>query len=733
MSSTTPPEPRPVLSATGGNLTITAGNTITDSGATSYKASGDATLKAGKNVTLGALTTQTRGLNRDNRYESTHTVTQTGTTITAGNDLKITAGAQSILQGTKAEADNDLSISSGTDTLIAATQTTQKVERGDGGFGQLWSTQVSNDLVDLKAGNDLSITSGLDTVANGVKLKADHDVNVSSLATTTITSPQDSFEQNIKTKKYTLIVDKKDTVRSTITAGNDVTVQATLGDVTLKSAEVKAGGKVTLAALNGDVNLSANKDVDFRHEVKTSTGGMWTTFSDQGHLDETVVHTKIDAGDGLTITVGTNGSVNVDYKDFGNLDKSIERLSQEPGLEWMAQVKESATPAQWNAIKEAHKSWSTSSKSMSPQAMMMITMIMTAVTMGAGGLWGVAANGSNLSLGGAVIGTGGGAFQTAMVAGINALAVSASTNLVANKGDLGATLKQLGSKDSIRSLAAAMVTAGVMQGLTNADLLPKGSFSELSAADALQKFAVQTTVRTAINAGISGQDLGDAAKQGLMTTATDMLASYTFHAIGDFAADQNSDLWKDGSPLKAVAHGVAGGFLARLNGQEFSAGAVSAAATELMSGALAEVDPQMRIQMAGMIGATAVMLTGGSAEDMQMGQTIAQSVALNNHMMHPEFKKLMDDKFEEEKEKYPSLTQEKLAKLQEACGKSHCFNTWLERWFGNGDISETDLKNYANNNGFGEFTSQEIAAFAKLHETTADAYRAEVALAKQKQ
>jgi len=299
---------------------------------------------------------------------------------------------------------------------------------------------------------------------------------------------------------------------------------------------------------------------------------------------------------------------------------------------------------------------------------------------------------------------------------------------VANKGDFGATLKQLGSKESIRSLATAMVTAGLMQGLTNADILPKGSFADLNAADALQKFAVQTTVRTAINAGINGQDIGEAAKQSLTATATDMLGSYVFDAIGDLGV-ANSEIMGDGSILKASAHAVAGGFLARLNGQEFTAGAISAAATELMSGALAEVDPSLRTHMAGMIGATAVMLTGGSAEDMQIGQTIAQSVMLNNHLMHPDFKKRMDDKFEEEKEEYPELTQDKLAKLQEACGKSHCFNSFLERWFGTGSISESDLKAYANKNGLGEFSNEEIKAFAELHDTTADAYRDEVALA----
>lgn len=207
------------VQATGGNLTITTGKDITDSGATTLSATGNTTLNAGENVNLGALITQTRSLDRYRTNESTHTVSQTGTTLTAGGDLSIISGAQTILQGTKAEAGNDLAITSGTDTVITATQTTTKVEIGNSGFGTLWSTQVKNDLTSLKAGNDLTITSGLDTVANGVKAEAGNDLSISSLASTTITSPQDSFEQDIKGKGgYMLKVDKKDTVRSELTA-----------------------------------------------------------------------------------------------------------------------------------------------------------------------------------------------------------------------------------------------------------------------------------------------------------------------------------------------------------------------------------------------------------------------------------------------------------------------------------------------------------------------------------
>ena len=67
------------ISATNGNLTITAGSDITDSGATQLSASNDIALNAGANVDLQVLTTASRGLpGENNRSESITTRTQTG-------------------------------------------------------------------------------------------------------------------------------------------------------------------------------------------------------------------------------------------------------------------------------------------------------------------------------------------------------------------------------------------------------------------------------------------------------------------------------------------------------------------------------------------------------------------------------------------------------------------------------------------------------------------------------
>ncbi len=168
-----------------------------------------------------------------------------------------------------------------------------------------------------------------------------------------------------------------------------------------------------------------------------------------------------------------------------------------------------------------------------------------------------------------------------------------------------------------------------------------------------------------------------------------------------------------------MVHGVAGGFLAELGGQEFSTGAIAAASAELLSTSLAEIsDPQMRAQMAGAIAATGAMLAGGDAEDVQLANQTAQMVITYNHNMHPDFKTKMNAQLAKAKEegddKYGDLDQEKLAELQEVCGDTHCFNTF---W---GGIDTNKINKYLSENGGTAYSPETLEAYADLHSSTED-------------
>ena len=321
------------------------------------------------------------------------------------------------------------------------------------------------------AGGNVAIAGADVTAANDNTLTALGSVSVSSVADETIdvTLGKDSL---ITTTTVTNTPSKLEA-----TAG-DLTVTAVLGNIDITASELKSGGTTTLDASLGGVNLKAALDSKLVQE-EGEQDGLYIKVINRGSYDETVKHTTIDAGGGLTINSGPGG-ISVDYKDTGQgLDGAIDALSAQPGLAWMADVK-TMPGVDWNAVQEAHESWDYSSEHLNPAVGAVIAIALTAVTAGAGGVWGTAtlANGAtvNLSLGQAVLGIKTGAalaaitpLQTAMIVGINTLAVSAGSNLAANKGDLGATLKGLASSSSLKSLAAAMITAGVLQGVSGPD------------------------------------------------------------------------------------------------------------------------------------------------------------------------------------------------------------------------------------------------------------------------
>ena len=112
-----------------------------------------------------------------------------------------------------------------------------------------------------------------------------------------------------------------------------------------------------------------------------------------------------------------------------------------------------------------------------------------------------------------------GATGAALAAGITSLSVAAATAVLNNNGDIGAALKELGSKENVRNVVTAMVTAGVVSGLGNAFTVnvngtpvPLNQVSMGAGASATQVLArnlVSSTANAVIGTAINGGSLGD--------------------------------------------------------------------------------------------------------------------------------------------------------------------------------------------------------------------------------
>ncbi|WP_135079439.1 hemagglutinin repeat-containing protein [Terasakiella sp. SH-1] len=318
------------VQATGGNLTITSGQDITDTGG-KLTSTGDATLKAGGDITLKALKTVNKSYDRDRhgRYAGVSTTQEAYQTseIHAGGALNLNSAQQTVMQGSTLQAGTDLTITSGTDTVMTAVQNTKAVDSASIGMnGQLgrWSTQVNNDLASLKAGNDLTITSGENTTAKGTTLVAGNDLSIDSGATTTLTGVQDTYKQDIVGEKYELHIDNRTTVSARAIAGSDLSIKSG-EDITVAGSTLSAGKSATLEADN-NIAIAGMQDMKYRMERTSKSGMLSSSSTTNTSYNENTVSSSITAGENVTIRAANDTTLqatNVRARD--NLSLSAEQ------------------------------------------------------------------------------------------------------------------------------------------------------------------------------------------------------------------------------------------------------------------------------------------------------------------------------------------------------------------------------------------------------------------------
>ncbi|MBK9445205.1 MAG: DUF637 domain-containing protein [Betaproteobacteria bacterium] len=160
-----------------------------------------------------------------------------------------------------------------------------------------------------------------------------------------------------------------------------------------------------------------------------------------------------------------------------DLKAQAEILAQQPGLAWLGELAQ-REDVDWQKIALIHDQWDYKQSGLTREGGAVIAIVVAILTWG----WGstlattgtVAADGAVAAstVGGMTVSTttaAGVTSYTALGATLNAgfttLATQTSVSLINNKGDIGQTLKDLGSSDSVKQLVAAMLT-GVLEGIT---------------------------------------------------------------------------------------------------------------------------------------------------------------------------------------------------------------------------------------------------------------------------
>lgn len=308
----------------------------------------------------------------------------------------------------------------------------------------------------------------------------------------------------------------------TLTSAGDIATHSG-GDTLIQASTLNAQGNINLSATGyaattnadgstnagraGTITFAAVKDSTYTNVANSNNSVGWQNSNGGGNYVETLKLANISSAKGLS--VNANGGVAIDIPTVqttpapapqtdakGNIippvaltaeqqaaqrqadfNKAIQNLSSQPGQAWIGHLaNDPKVQVQWNQVQTAAQHWNYAHDGLTQEAVVVIAIAVAYFTAGAGSsaVGTTAAGSTTTTLGGTTLATTAttatGATVTtytvagaAINAGFTALASEAAVSFANNKGDIGKTLQDLGSKQSVKSVVASMLTAGVGQ------------------------------------------------------------------------------------------------------------------------------------------------------------------------------------------------------------------------------------------------------------------------------
>ncbi|AOT09538.1 DUF637 domain-containing protein [Pseudoalteromonas luteoviolacea] len=377
-------------------------------------------------------------------------------------------------------------------------------------------------------------------------------------------------------------------IRSALEAGKGVKITSNFGDITLRAAKLTSTDGTQISAHNGRVNLllATEQNNYFYNKVKKGTWKIKTrTIQNQEDIpvyNQVIGGIQVNATHGITLDLGTyegqtisnvidgfRDSTNLKwmasiYDDnkvaCPNLSSAHHHSGIHPDIYQMMRADSDFTNCSGNLIDVVQKKLERiqvdkSTSTLSPAAMAVIA-IAVSVAMGPGGMELVGTGGK--------IGVTSSKFLTgALQAGATSIATQAATSLASGHG-IDGTIEKLVSSDNIRSLAASMVTAGIVAEIGALELFGQASPSaDLISKDtliALGNQTVDSVINTTISASVTtlmeGGDpsmIKDALMNSLSNIAIDALGKQMAEEIGRLA---DADTISEG--LRYVSHAALG-------------------------------------------------------------------------------------------------------------------------------------------------------------------------------
>jgi filamentous hemagglutinin len=220
--------------------------------------------------------------------------------------------------------------------------------------------------------------------------------------------------------------------------------------------------------------------------------------------------------------------------------------------------------------------------------------------------------------------------NVALTAVATSAAGTATVSTINNKGNLGAVIQDVTSRDALKGYAIAGVTAGMTAGYfddwtgTSTDPLTGKITTNLSTWKGIGQFAANQGLQNGTSVAMSrimgqGGDLGDVLQNTLFNT----LAAASFHTVGDYVPAA------DGSLQKIMVHAMVGGLLAQVGSGDFKTGALAAGANEAVVADLNKLvqgNPNLLSMSSQLVGLLAASTQSGADEhSLSTGAWVAQN------------------------------------------------------------------------------------------------------------
>jgi filamentous hemagglutinin len=678
-----------------GVLYASAGNNINITGA-EIAGNGAVQLDAGNNVNIQTLkTSQTNNFNAGDakNHLLTSQTSDAGSTISSGTNLTVNAGNSINAKAATLSATDSVTLAAKGNIVLEAGQTQSSYDsvQTSTSSGLLSSTTTSTRTqassataqVSTISAKNVSVIADQNLVSVGTEFKGTESLRVEGKDTTTLYAATNTRQSTTTTQSSSsmlgITLEDKTRTDSTATASSIGTkllshekVVIGVGNRTeLQGTDIQSPETSfvkTDPSKKGELILGASMDTtQTSHTEKTETAGVWQEQKGQGSttqtLNQTQISGKVSFDNALKITVQIP-----DTKGGQALKSQINALAAQSGgtgLEYLNQLVSNPN-IQWDKVALANEKWSYSQAGLTPAGAALLSIALAAYAPG-------------LSTG-ITSAVGGGSIAAGLNAGFIALQSQAAVALVNNGGDIGKTLEQLGSEQSIKNLLTTMVTAGALNALGNSTLFngqsgtaaagSNGISTAQTAAtfgDKLLKNITNNLAGSAIDAAINGKAfdekmLTNALASALVTTGMAQGAN----AIGAAKLDTFA------SSVAHAALGCVGGAAIAGNGSGCAPGAVGAAVGELAAQYALDhgySDSQTQA-LSTTLAATAGVLIGGpdGAAAVNIAATAGANAAANNALMSKSQKQKLAQVLKEN-ELRPSAQQ---ALVDAACSLMRC-------------------------------------------------------------